>query len=185
MASGQPRQAHRPPVRAGAGIEDALLLGRAQRPRTRPRDRPPRRAPRPTDALALAGLKPPITSGRHCRGRAAHRPRDRARLLAGEKARDHLTLRTRSEPASTVCHVRPSFGAFSRGDRKPPSRAGRPPQPFSRSVGSSARRRAVRGEAPTAAVSAGFTDYGASLGAALSRPFLAAGGLPVLLPYLE
>jgi len=43
----------------------------------------------------------------------------------------------------------------------------------------------VRGNAPTIAVSAGFTDYGDYLGVALSRPVLAAGGVPVLLPYLE
>lgn len=35
------------------------------------------------------------------------------------------------------------------------------------------------------AVSAGFTDYGDYLGVALSRPLLAAGAHPVLLPYLE
>jgi putative glutamine amidotransferase len=39
--------------------------------------------------------------------------------------------------------------------------------------------------APTVAVSAGFTDYGDYLGVALSRPLLAAGAVPVLLPYLE
>jgi putative glutamine amidotransferase len=40
-------------------------------------------------------------------------------------------------------------------------------------------------DAPAIAVSAGFTDYGDYLGLALSRPVLAAGGAPVLLPYLE
>jgi putative glutamine amidotransferase len=39
--------------------------------------------------------------------------------------------------------------------------------------------------APTIGVTTGFTDYGDYLGVALSRPVLAAGGLPVLLPYLE
>jgi putative glutamine amidotransferase len=39
--------------------------------------------------------------------------------------------------------------------------------------------------APTIAVSAGFTDYGDYLGVALSRPLLAAGAVPLLLPYLE
>ena len=39
--------------------------------------------------------------------------------------------------------------------------------------------------APTIGVSAGFTDYGDYLGLALSRPLIAAGGVPVLLPYLE
>ena len=43
----------------------------------------------------------------------------------------------------------------------------------------------MRGGRPTIAVSAGFTDYGDYLGVALSRPLLAAGALPVLLPYLE
>jgi putative glutamine amidotransferase len=43
----------------------------------------------------------------------------------------------------------------------------------------------VRGDAPTIAVSAGFTDYGDYLGIALSRPLVAAGAVPVLLPYLE
>lgn len=38
---------------------------------------------------------------------------------------------------------------------------------------------------PAIAVSAGFTDYGDYLGLALSRPLVAAGGLPLLLPYLE
>jgi len=41
------------------------------------------------------------------------------------------------------------------------------------------------GDAPVIAVSAGFTDYGDYLGVALSRPLLAAGAVPVLLPYLE
>jgi putative glutamine amidotransferase len=43
----------------------------------------------------------------------------------------------------------------------------------------------VRGDAPAVAVSAGFTDYGDYLGVALSRPLLAAGGVPFLLPYAE
>ena len=125
MPAAQHRQAHRPPIRPRACPQN-LLLGRVtQRPRTRPRDRPTGHTPHPADALLDAGGKPTIARRRHRRGRAPHRPRDRARLLAGEKARDHLTLRARSEPASTVRHVRPSFGAFSRGDRKPPSEAGR------------------------------------------------------------
>jgi putative glutamine amidotransferase len=40
-------------------------------------------------------------------------------------------------------------------------------------------------DAPAIAVSAGFTDYGDYLGLALSRPLVAAGGLPLFLPYLE
>ena len=40
-------------------------------------------------------------------------------------------------------------------------------------------------DAPAIAVSAGFTDYGDYLGLALSRPVVAAGGAPVMLPYLE
>jgi putative glutamine amidotransferase len=43
----------------------------------------------------------------------------------------------------------------------------------------------VRGGAPAVAVSAGFTDYGDYLGVALSRPLVAAGAVPFLLPYLE
>jgi len=43
----------------------------------------------------------------------------------------------------------------------------------------------VRGDAPAVAVSAGFTDYGDYLGVALSRPLLAAGAVPFLLPYAE
>jgi putative glutamine amidotransferase len=43
----------------------------------------------------------------------------------------------------------------------------------------------VGGDAPVVAVSAGFTDYGDYLGVALSRPLLAAGAVPFLLPYLE
>jgi putative glutamine amidotransferase len=43
----------------------------------------------------------------------------------------------------------------------------------------------VRGDAPAVAVSAGFTDYGDYLGVALSRPLLAAGAVPFLLPYVE
>ena len=39
--------------------------------------------------------------------------------------------------------------------------------------------------APTIAVTTGFTDYGDYLGFALSRPLLAAGAVPFLLPYLE
>jgi putative glutamine amidotransferase len=39
--------------------------------------------------------------------------------------------------------------------------------------------------APAVAVSTGFTDYGDYLGVALSRPLVAAGALPFLLPYLE
>ncbi|UGS34205.1 gamma-glutamyl-gamma-aminobutyrate hydrolase family protein [Capillimicrobium parvum] len=38
---------------------------------------------------------------------------------------------------------------------------------------------------PAIAVTTGFTDYGDYLGLALSRPVVAAGGAPVLLPYLE
>ena len=38
---------------------------------------------------------------------------------------------------------------------------------------------------PTIAVSAGFTDYGDYLGVALSRPLIAAGAVPVFLPYHE
>jgi putative glutamine amidotransferase len=40
-------------------------------------------------------------------------------------------------------------------------------------------------DAPAIAVSAGFTDYGDYLGLALARPLVAAGGLPLFLPYLE
>src|SRR4051795_8113839 len=43
----------------------------------------------------------------------------------------------------------------------------------------------MREGAPTVAVSAGFTDYGDYLGVALSRPLVAAGAGPVLLPSLE
>lgn len=39
--------------------------------------------------------------------------------------------------------------------------------------------------APIIAVSSGFTDYGDYLGVALSRPLVAAGAIPVMLPYLE
>jgi putative glutamine amidotransferase len=39
--------------------------------------------------------------------------------------------------------------------------------------------------APTIGLSTGFTDYGDYLGVALSRPVLAAGGVPVVLPYAE
>lgn len=38
---------------------------------------------------------------------------------------------------------------------------------------------------PTIAITTGFTDYGDYLGFALSRPLLAAGAVPVVLPYLE
>jgi putative glutamine amidotransferase len=41
------------------------------------------------------------------------------------------------------------------------------------------------GRGPTIGVSSGFTDYGDYLGVALSRPLLAAGGVPVVLPYAE
>ena len=43
----------------------------------------------------------------------------------------------------------------------------------------------MRGDAPLVAVSAGFTDYGDYLGVALSRPLVAAGAVPLLLPYLD
>jgi gamma-glutamyl-gamma-aminobutyrate hydrolase PuuD len=43
----------------------------------------------------------------------------------------------------------------------------------------------MRDDAPTIAVSTGFTDYGDYLGVALSRPLLRAGALPLVLPYLE
>jgi putative glutamine amidotransferase len=42
-----------------------------------------------------------------------------------------------------------------------------------------------RPAAPTIGVTTGFTDYGEYLGVALSRPLLAAGGVPLVLPYLE
>ena len=38
---------------------------------------------------------------------------------------------------------------------------------------------------PTIAVSTGFTDYGDYLGLALSRPLVATGAIPLVLPYLE
>jgi putative glutamine amidotransferase len=38
---------------------------------------------------------------------------------------------------------------------------------------------------PTIGLSTGFTDYGDYLGVALSRPVLAAGGVPIVLPYAE
>src|SRR5215210_8246696 len=41
------------------------------------------------------------------------------------------------------------------------------------------------GAPPTIAVSAGFTDYGDYIGVALARPLVAAGAVPLLLPYLE
>jgi len=43
----------------------------------------------------------------------------------------------------------------------------------------------MRDDAPTIAVSTGFTDYGDYLGVALSRPLLRAGAVPLVLPYLE
>jgi putative glutamine amidotransferase len=43
----------------------------------------------------------------------------------------------------------------------------------------------MAGRGPTIGVSSGFTDYGDYLGVALSRPLLAAGGVPVVLPYAE
>jgi putative glutamine amidotransferase len=43
----------------------------------------------------------------------------------------------------------------------------------------------VLGDAPTIAVTLGFTDYGDYLGIALSRPLLAVGAMPVMLPYLD
>ena len=43
----------------------------------------------------------------------------------------------------------------------------------------------MRADPPAVAVSAGFTDYGDYLGVALSRPLVAAGAVPLLLPYLE
>jgi putative glutamine amidotransferase len=43
----------------------------------------------------------------------------------------------------------------------------------------------VRDGAPAIAVSAGFTDYGDYLGVALSGPLVAAGAVPLLLPYLK
>jgi hypothetical protein len=132
VPAGQPRQAHRPPIGLLARAEDRLLVFVAERPRARLRDRSTRRTPRAAGPLDITGLKPPLPGRGHRRRRASHRAGDRARLLAGEKARHHLTLRARSEPTSTVHHVRPSFGAFSRGDRKPPSEAGRP---LSRSAG--------------------------------------------------
>jgi putative glutamine amidotransferase len=38
---------------------------------------------------------------------------------------------------------------------------------------------------PTIGVSTGFADYGEYLGVALARPVVAAGGVPLVLPYLE
>jgi putative glutamine amidotransferase len=38
---------------------------------------------------------------------------------------------------------------------------------------------------PVIGASTGFSDYGEYLGVALSRPLLAAGGVPVVLPYVE
>src|SRR3954452_16732379 len=105
MAARYRLQTHRPPVRPRAGIEDPLLLDRRELPRTRLRHRPPRQTPAAVATLLLACRSPAVPRGRDRRWRAAHRSRDRARLLAGEKARDHLALGARSEPASTVVHV--------------------------------------------------------------------------------
>jgi putative glutamine amidotransferase len=41
------------------------------------------------------------------------------------------------------------------------------------------------GSGPVVAITTGFTDYGDYLGLSLSRPLVAAGALPVMLPYLE
>jgi putative glutamine amidotransferase len=43
----------------------------------------------------------------------------------------------------------------------------------------------VRADGPAIAVSTGFTDYGDYLGVALARPLVAAGAVPLVLPYLE
>ena len=64
--------------------------------------RPARRTPHARCPLALRCAQPTIPRRRHRRRRTPHRTSDRPRLLAGEKARDHLPLGTRSEPASTV-----------------------------------------------------------------------------------
>src|SRR5262245_5281881 len=45
--------------------------------------------------------------------------------------------------------------------------------------------RGGEGRRPLIGVSTGFTDYGDYLGFAFSRPLLAAGALPLLLPYVE
>ncbi len=133
MPAGQPRQPHRPPIGLRSGVQDRLLLLGRQRPRTRPGDRPPRRTPASVRPLGLARGQPPVPRRGDRRRRAPHRPVDGPRVLAGEHARHHLTLRPRSEPASTVCHVRPSLGAFSLGDRQPPTEAGQ--SRLSRSAG--------------------------------------------------
>ena len=138
VAAAEELQAHPPPVRALARASRILLLARRRAARgTSPapaawaRTRPPEpgRPPRP----------PANDPGRrHRRRRAAHRAGDRPRLLAGEKARNHLALCTRSEPAPTVCHVRsPSEGLSS---QTAPSAGGRTsPQPSTKCASSSSR----------------------------------------------
>ena len=43
----------------------------------------------------------------------------------------------------------------------------------------------MTGSGPAIGISSGFTDYGDYLGVALSRPLVAAGGVPLVLPYVE
>ena len=137
MAPGDRLQPHRPPVRARPRIEDALLLDRAQRPRTRIRDRPTR--PTPLARPRCSGLANNQRSRALVTVVGEHPmiPRDRTRLLAREHARNHLTLRARSEAASTVRHVRPPSEACSRGDH---SLRRRPDDPLNRPLSPQARQ---------------------------------------------
>jgi hypothetical protein len=105
VTANQHGKPHGPPVRPGAGIEDAPLLNRTERPRARPWDRPARRTPRTAGPLGHRRPLEAIARRRHRRRRTAHRTSDPTRRLASENTRDHLALGARSEPAPTVCHV--------------------------------------------------------------------------------
>ena len=112
VPAGQPRQPHRPPVGLLARARGSPAL--ARRVSAHGHDRGTGRRGAHHAPLCARPRWPPASDHAPWSPSSASTPSPARppRLLAGEHARHHLTLRARSEPASTVCHVRPSLGAL-------------------------------------------------------------------------
>src|SRR4051794_24166282 len=144
MAADQRGQAHRPPVRPRAGIEDRLLIAGAQRPRTGMRHRPTRGTPRAAQALGVRRLLPTIPRARHRRRRTAHRTSNpdapTPRPAPDRPSRAWHAVRTCTYRLSCV---RPSRWALRwlaplSLRRRPDTSLSQPPNPSNRSASSTA-----------------------------------------------
>ena len=139
MPPGQELQLHRPPVGLLARGQDRLLGLDAQRPRTRARPRRPACADTLSDARSAS-----LAARQRCHHRCAVAGAT-LRAAAAALSVDPLSINITSSrrPCSPSLHLRSSMSGllrrFCRRRPHPPSEAGRPPQPFTKSVGRSAR----------------------------------------------